>query len=175
MSFNRFLSSPSQDFRLPQGHNTSLGEALAAVPDELGYAAGDGFRVVVHGTERELRPDLRDEVCRIGREAIANACRHSGANSIEVEVQYRPSELRIAVRDNGRGIDAKQLKWGHPGHRGLQDMRESADRIGAKLRLRSSFAMGTEIELSVPGKIAFELNEGLGGRVNTKVVASAGR
>ena len=92
--------------------------------------------VVVHGTERELRAGLRDEVYRIGRgKAIVNACRHSRARDIEAEVRYRPTELRIAVRDNGCGIDPHELQRGRSGHWGLQGMRERADRIGARLRL----------------------------------------
>src|SRR5260221_6275377 len=74
----------------------SLGEALARVPSDLNFPSSAGFRVVVLGTEKELRVGLLDEVYRIGREAIVNACRHSQAKEIEVEVEYRPTELRIA-------------------------------------------------------------------------------
>jgi len=42
----------------------------------------------VNGTPRPLHPLLRDEVYRIGREAIVNAFRHSGASQIEVDVDY---------------------------------------------------------------------------------------
>jgi signal transduction histidine kinase len=99
---------------------------------------------------------VRDEVYRIGSEAIANACRHSQARDIEVEVEYRPTELRIAVRDNGCGIDPQDLQWGRSGHWGLQGMRERAERIGARLRPWSRVGLGTEVELCVPGRVAFE-------------------
>lgn len=134
----------------------SLGEAFAGVPKDLGFPSAGGFRVVVAGRERELRAGLCDEVYRIGREAIVNACRHSRATDIEMEVEYRRTELRIAVRDNGRGIDPQELQWGRNGHWGLQGMRERAERIGARLRLWSSVALGTEVELSVPGDVAFQ-------------------
>jgi hypothetical protein len=35
-------------------------------------------------------------------------------------------------------------------------MRERSERIGANLKLRSGIGVGTEVELSVPGAIAFE-------------------
>lgn len=145
-----------QDLRSPDESHASLGEAFAGVPHDLGFSSACGFRVVVHGRERELRPGLRDEVYRIGREAIVNACRHSRARDIETEVEYRPNELRIAVRDNGCGIDPQELKWGQNGHWGLQGMRERAERIGARLRLLSRAALGTEVELCVPSRVAFE-------------------
>jgi Histidine kinase-, DNA gyrase B-, and HSP90-like ATPase len=130
-----------------------LGEALAGVPNDPGFPSAVGYRVVVHGRERELRAELRDEVYRIGREALVNACRHSRATDIETEVEYRAAELRIAVRDNGCGIDAQRLMAG--GHGGLSGMRERAERIGARLKVRSCAAAGTEVELSVPSQIAF--------------------
>jgi nitrate/nitrite-specific signal transduction histidine kinase len=42
------------------------------------------------------------------------------------------------------------------GHWGLKGMRERAERIGARLRLSSQVALGTEVELRVPGSIAFQ-------------------
>jgi signal transduction histidine kinase len=95
-------------------------------------------------------------VYRIVREALANAFRHSQARTIEVVLEYAPRELRISVRDNGCGIDPTVLQRGREGHWGLAGMRERAERIDAKLRLLSSVASGTEVELRVPGRIAFE-------------------
>jgi signal transduction histidine kinase len=165
----------AQELHSPDERTASLGEALADVPNDLGFPSGDGFRVVVHGRQRELRAGLRDEVYRIGREAIANACRHSRAKGIEAEVRYRPTELRIAVRDNGCGIDPRELHWERNGHWGLQGMRERADRIGARLRLWSSVALGTEVELSVPGRLAFEQSGSPGCLLNWNSLARVGR
>jgi signal transduction histidine kinase len=134
----------------------SLCQAFACVPSELGFSSA-GFRVIVHGWERELKAELRDEVFLIGREAIVNACRHSRATDIEMEVAYWPTELRIVVRDNGCGIDPRQLWWGGNEHGGLRGMRERAEKIGARLRLRSRARAGTEVELFFPNHIAFQL------------------
>jgi signal transduction histidine kinase len=64
--------------------------------------------------------------------------------------------LRLLVRDNGVGIDQDVVRAGRDGHWGLSGMRERADEIGARLRVLSSPAAGTEVELSVPSRIAFE-------------------
>jgi signal transduction histidine kinase len=149
------LCSPN-GFRSKDERAATLGEALASIPHDLGLPAAVGFRVVVHGREKELRAELGHEVYRIVREAIVNACRHSRAGDIETELEYRPTELRIAVRDNGCGIDPQDLQCGRSVHSGLQVMRERAERIGARLRLLSRVALGTEVELCVPGRIAFE-------------------
>jgi signal transduction histidine kinase len=99
---------------------------------------------------------LRDEVYRIGREALINAFRHSRAKNVEMEIQYRPAELRVIVHDDGCGIDPMILQAGRDGHWGLSGMSERANRICAKFVVRSSPAAGTEIEVSVPSRIAFE-------------------
>ena len=145
-----------QGLRSPSAQYPSLGHALADVPIELGLGPAIGFRVIVEGRQRALRASLRDEVYRIGREAIVNAYRHSHAKEIETEIEYRSAELRIAVRDNGCGIDPRDLRLGRSGHWGLQGMRERAERIGARFRVLSRVALGTEVELCVPGQIVFE-------------------
>src|SRR5208283_482991 len=89
------------------------------------------------------------------REAIINAFRHANATSIEVEIEYGIRRLGITVRDNGCGIDSKMLRTGREGHWGLSNMRERAEKIGARLDVLSRPGGGTEVQLYVPGKVAF--------------------
>jgi signal transduction histidine kinase len=103
-----------------------------------------------------MHPIVRDEVYRIGYEAIRNACMHSEASLLEVDLRYE-QDLVVRVKDNGKGIDAAIVAEGKDGHFGLQGMRERAARIGAKLILSSSATSGTEITLVVPGDIAFRI------------------
>jgi signal transduction histidine kinase len=132
-----------------------LGQAFSRVQDELGISEQVNFKVVVDGQPRPLHAILRDETYRIGREALVNAFRHSRAKNIEVEIEYGHSRLRVLVRDDGNGIDPEVLVTGREGHWGLVGMRERAERIGGRLRVLSSLAAGTEVELSIPGHIAF--------------------
>jgi nitrate/nitrite-specific signal transduction histidine kinase len=61
------------------------------------------------------------------------------------------------VRDDGRGIeDSRVLRFGRQGHWGLPGMYERAERIGGRLSIWSSASAGTEVELSVPGLVAYE-------------------
>lgn len=45
---------------------------------------------------------------------------------------------------------------GRPGHWGLPGIRERAKQIGAQLEVWSELGAGTEVELSIPGSIAYE-------------------
>jgi signal transduction histidine kinase len=114
------------------------------------------FRVIIEGAPRPLHPVIGDEAVQVGHEALVNAFRHSKATVIEVEIEYASKYFRILVRDNGSGIDPQILRAGREDHWGLAGMRERAEKIGAQLRVWSRAAAGTEIELSVPNRIAFE-------------------
>ena len=142
--------------RLPDQQSQNLEQAFSGIQQELDIPRSSGFRVFAEGEERPLRPVIRETVYRIGREAIINAFRHAHAGKIEVELQYAASHLRLLVRDNGVGIDQQVVHAGRDGHWGLSGMRERADEIGARLRVLSSPGAGTEVELSVPSRIAFE-------------------
>jgi signal transduction histidine kinase/ligand-binding sensor domain-containing protein len=136
--------------------SADLAKALAEVRNEI-HVPGIAFRVIVQGESQPLHPLLGDEVYRIGREALVNAFRHSHAKTIEIELEYTAARLRILVRDDGCGIDPQVLKSGREGHWGLIGMRERAEQIGARLSVWSRPTAGTEIEISVPGNIAFPL------------------
>jgi signal transduction histidine kinase len=143
--------------RLSNTDLEDLEQGFSRIWQEVGAREGTTFGVLAEGEARVLHPVIREEVYRIGREALVNACRHSHADHIEVELEYAPGYLRLLVRDNGKGIDPEVVRAGRrEGHWGLSGMRERAERIGARFKVLSSASAGTEIELSVPGQIAFK-------------------
>jgi signal transduction histidine kinase/ligand-binding sensor domain-containing protein len=144
--------------RLTTEHPQDLDQALSRVPHELMAQSPADFRVLVEGPRRALHPLIRDEVFRIGREAIANALRHSRANTILVELEYGAHEFRLQVQDDGCGIDQEVLRSGRDGHWGLSGMRERSEKIGAKLKLWSKIGDGTEVDLRIPARVAFTSN-----------------
>jgi signal transduction histidine kinase len=109
--------------------------------------------VTVNGAVREIHPIVLDDIQRIAFEAIRNACAHSRATELNVEVRYGP-DLELRVRDNGIGLDPELLITGKDRHFGLQGMQERADRIGAKLRFHAK-TPGTEVDLFVPRSVAY--------------------
>lgn len=128
-----------------------LAEAFARLGRDMAEHAPVAFGVVVEGALPELDPLVRDEVYRIGREALANAFQHAGAGRIEVEISCERDALRLRIRDDGRGMDeAVQEARGRPGHWGLSGMVERAESIGGRLHLWSRAGSGTEIELVLP-------------------------
>jgi signal transduction histidine kinase len=108
----------------------------------------------VTGVAKDMHPIARDEIYRIGYEAIHNACEHSSASELEVALNYA-QDLTLRVKDNGTGMEPAIVAKGKAGHFGLQGMRERAERIASKLTLVSSPGSGTEMTLVVPGRVIF--------------------
>jgi signal transduction histidine kinase len=131
-----------------------LVEALRRVTEDGLIASSMAVTFSVVGDVREMHPIVRDEIYRIGYEAMRNAYAHSGGSRLEVELKYA-DDLALRVGDNGTGIDPAVADSGKGGHFGLQGMRERAARIGGKLTLVSSGGSGTEITVVVPGGIVF--------------------
>jgi signal transduction histidine kinase len=137
--------------------SNDLARAIGTLGEELaGNSTGrksPEFCVQVEGKPRDLAPLVRDEAYRIAGEALRNAFRHADAMRIEVEIRY---DLRLRVRDNGKGMDPEVLDGGgRAGHHGLPGMHERAKLVGGKLAIWSEIDCGTETELTIPASIAY--------------------
>jgi len=135
--------------------NNELGPAISTFVQ--GLEGDQACRVQVEGAPRELAPLIRDEVYRIAIEGLRNAFKHAHAKRIEVDIVYDRRQLRMRIRDDGKGIDPKILsEGGRKGHHGLPGMHERAKLAGGKLTVLSQLNSGTEVELTVPGNIAYQ-------------------
>ncbi|MYN40035.1 histidine kinase [Duganella sp. FT109W] len=157
---------------LAEGRNQVRG--LRSVPhlDDLPHMFGElgqhlreehaaDFALIVTGQQATLTEAAREHLYHIGREALLNAFRHSGACRIELELGYAADHFTLVVRDDGRGIDEKVLAAGElPGHWGLIGMRERAMKIDAALDLWCRPGMGTVAQVSAPGSAVYERKPG---------------
>jgi ligand-binding sensor domain-containing protein/signal transduction histidine kinase len=141
-----------------------LAKALWSIGDEFATLTGNQdtppLEVLVEGETRNLYPLLRDEVYRIAGEALRNAFRHAQARRIEADILYDEKELRVRIRDDGKGMDKKVLQGEErAGHWGLRGMRERAKLVGGTLEVWSNLGSGTEVELRIPAAHAYIASE----------------
>jgi len=144
---------------------TDLASVIGALGEELSADVAGPLRpdvtVNVEGTPRPLVPLVHDDIYRVAGEALRNAFRHAHAHRIEVEIRYIERQLRLRIRDDGRGMDGMAFDRGQrTGHYGLAGMRERAELVGGELAIWSELDSGTEIELTVPGSIAYAKSSG---------------
>ncbi|WP_338087812.1 GAF domain-containing protein [Nocardioides lijunqiniae] len=83
------------------------------------------------------------DVLAVLGEALSNAARHADAHAVDVELSA-VDDLRLTVRDDGRGLPAGVLESG------LSNMRQRADRLGGWCDVRSAPGQGTTVEWCVP-------------------------
>lgn len=95
----------------------------------------------------ELGPNgrLDDEVSQIVTEALSNALRHSGAESVEVSVTEENTRWLIRVTDDGKGFDVAAPVSGM----GLENLRSRIRRVDGELRIVSS-GEGTQVLATLP-------------------------
>jgi signal transduction histidine kinase len=94
-----------------------------------------------------MPPDTEREFLRVAQEAIHNVKKHAGARHLFVQLEYRPNEVALEVRDDGSGFAANQEPEYASGHYGLTGMKERAAAIGGTLEVTSEPGIGTTVRL----------------------------
>lgn len=115
--------------------------------------------------ETSLPTEVKLAFYRIVQEALNNVAKHSGADTIEIELKSRmPATIRkprristgrrvfsesvfLLIRDNGRGFDPKAVQGKQLG---LGIMQERALNAQVQLSIRSKPGRGTEVTLRWP-------------------------
>jgi ligand-binding sensor domain-containing protein/signal transduction histidine kinase len=136
------------DLRSQELQKKDLPAALRDTTKRLTAESNIEAVVEVAGLLRPLPPDVETNLLRIGQEAINNAVKHAQANRIDVALNFDTRNVRLSIRDNGRGFDpGVQIA---DGHFGLIGMRERAAQVGGVLSIQSAKERGTEIVVEVP-------------------------
>jgi signal transduction histidine kinase len=127
-----------------------LCEALRSFTQELGAFTHPSSAIITLDIGADFpRLDLKIETTlyRIVQEAVTNALKHSGADSISLRLQMKGKLAVIVVEDNGSGINEMRMKI--ESGIGLASMRERANLIGAVLNITSRGEKGTKVVLTL--------------------------
>ena len=71
---------------------------------------------------------------RVMQEALNNVARHSGAARVEVSLLAEENEVKLRVKDRGKGFDPMTFSDGP----GLVSMREPLRLVGEKIKVSSA-------------------------------------
>lgn len=99
---------------------------------------------------RALPAAQEEAMLRVAQEALHNALRHSGAQSVRVTLVRRGAGAVLRVSDDGGGFDPRVIRRAGR-HLGLVSMRDRAGGVGGQLTVESEPGKGTTIEMEVPG------------------------
>ena len=123
-----------------------LGGALEAVAANVEEQYGTPIEVVLVG-DCPLDERLTSAV-QAAREAMVNAVKHSGADSIAVYAEAELDQVTVFVRDRGSGFLPASVAADRAGIR--ESVVGRMERHGGTAVIHSSPGNGTEIELSLP-------------------------
>jgi two-component system sensor histidine kinase ComP len=102
--------------------------------------------ICFHPDQRLPRP-IEDALYRLGREAIANVCRHAAAGAAWIELTLNTAEVTLEVRDDGQGVlgSTSPVILLRQGHLGLISLRERIEQVGGALEIHSTPGRGTRL------------------------------
>ena len=121
---------------------------------ELRLAAVEG-RSDVHASleaDESIQLPLRVETAlyHIAQEALNNALKHAGADTVTVRLARSGIYVLLSIIDDGCGFDLDSIV---SGGMGLENMRTRAAEIGAVLDIRSRMGEGTCVNISVEERV----------------------
>ena len=132
---------------------TQLLDFLVTMVDKFQRDTGISSRFVSTLQEIALPPRVCAQLARIVQEGLANARKHSGARKVLVQLAQQDGRLRLAIDDDGRGLDFTgrlTLPELDAIRRGPLVIKERVRSIGADLVVESVPGKGTRVEVSLP-------------------------
>jgi signal transduction histidine kinase len=121
-----------------------LDQALRALGEEIEATSHIPVTVEVDAALSAGLSARSHDIVQLTREALSNITRHSRAKHAVVRLARRGSDAVLSIEDDGVGFDAGAPSFGS----GMQNMRERAATIGAKLRVSSANGNGTKVRFT---------------------------
>jgi signal transduction histidine kinase/phage shock protein PspC (stress-responsive transcriptional regulator) len=158
----RNAGSPREVARLARGQERTLRTLLYG-----NRAASGQFAAELRAAAAEVEDDyaISVEVVVVGdapmtddlaalagaaREALVNAAKHAGVESVSLYAELEPQQASVFVKDRGVGFDVAAIAGDRQGVRGSIIAR--MERHGGQALFRSAPGSGTEVELTLPRK-----------------------
>jgi signal transduction histidine kinase len=142
----------SRDLRPSQLDDLGLVAALRSHLDRQAGSAGFKPNFAHERVPQRLAPEIETTCFRIAQEALTNIARHARASEVWITLAGTEEELRMEVRDNGRGFDVAAARLGATAGKsmGLLSMEERATLAGGRFAIESALGRETRLRLALP-------------------------
>jgi two-component system NarL family sensor kinase len=109
-----------------------------------------GVELLLQLERIDLPSEMAADLFSITQEAVSNAGRHSGGETVSITLRSLNGDVELRVMDDGSGFgDTDPLGQSEPGHLGLASMRERAELLDGELTIDSS-ERGTKLVVRAP-------------------------
>jgi signal transduction histidine kinase len=123
-----------------------LGDAFKDSISKMTAGTTVHAEVTLEGKPRRLAEDWEANLLHIGQEVLTNVLRHANAEEFKARLKYNDAEVRLDLRDNGRGFDLHKKYDGF----GLQGINERVESMGGSLLIESARGKGTSVFITLP-------------------------
>ncbi|MDA0713116.1 MAG: sensor histidine kinase, partial [bacterium] len=100
----------------------------------------------IEGTPATFSAEKQLTIFRIMQECLVNSSKHSGANSVDVQIKFSQNALKMNITDNGAGFNPKIIPQNHFG---ILNIKERAKKIGGDVEIQSTPGKGTCVSLTL--------------------------
>src|SRR5207253_2930996 len=108
---------------------------------------GIGCSLALEG-DLALEDPYATAVFRVLQESLTNVSRHAQATKVDIVIERVDDEVRLHVRDDGRGfVPAEPRK---PNSFGLLGLRERATLLGGDVKIDTAPGRGTAVDMRLP-------------------------
>jgi signal transduction histidine kinase/ligand-binding sensor domain-containing protein len=131
-----------------------LTSSIEEMIDRVANSSGIRFWTTIASIDGLVAKELEINLYRIVQESVNNVVRHSKAREAWVEITRDASEVRITVRDNGRGFwpETAATAAGERPSFGLAGIAERVQMLGGSHAVRSVPGQGTTITVTLPAR-----------------------
>ncbi len=126
---------------------TDLSELLRQLIRAMAGRKKMDITLEIDGECRAISSDAKIAMYRIAQEALNNVAKHAQASKVVVHLHCQPEQVKLTIKDNGRGFDPASVP---PDRLGLGIMVERADAVGADIAIHSEIGQGTELDVTWP-------------------------
>lgn len=124
-----------------------LAVALSELARSTSRLTGVQIEVEEEGDVQISPPEAAMHLYRIAQEAVANAVRHGGAQSVHIKINGGADSIVLTVVDDGKGFPILPRK---DGGMGMRTMRYRAQMIGASITMSAPDPRGATLRCIVP-------------------------
>ena len=125
-----------------------LGPALASLCAAAARASGIAVSVAEEGEPRVSESGLQVGLFRVAQQALTNALRHAGAQTVSIELRWLAHAVELSISDDGVGFDTSAPPL--PTQQGLRGMRDRIELLRGDFSITAALGSGTRITARVP-------------------------
>jgi two-component system NarL family sensor kinase len=131
-----------------------LGLSSAANWYAAGFTSRTGIQIDVDipSDLQRFSADAEVAIFRVLQESLTNVHRYSESSKARIRIHTTPDELKVEIRDFGKGMDAANHPKGSLPRLGvgIQGMTERMRQLGGRLEITSHTDRGTLVEATIP-------------------------